>query len=317
MKEDLLMKPKIRILHLEDDPKDSELVQSTIIKADVDCDMVRVETRDDFINNLEDCGFDIILADYTLPSFDGLSALRIAKEKCPFMPFVFVTGTMGEEKAIETLKSGATDYVLKNNLSRLVPSIMRALREMEEIKERKKAEEALIKEKAFTESALNALGDIFFVFDMSGKFLRWNKAGNTILGYTDEEISSMRPTDFFREEDGPRVTEAIGKVIREGIASVEAEYITKDKRKIPYEIFGSLLKDLSGQYIGICGVGRDITDRKHTEKELREREKELKKRIKELEDFYEMGVGRELKMIELKKEVERLKADLSKYKKDG
>jgi PAS domain S-box-containing protein len=276
----------------------------------IDCNIVCVETRSDFINALEQGGFDIIFADYTLPSFDGLSALKIAQEKCPDIPFIFVTGTMGEEKAIETLKSGATDYVLKNNLSRLVPSVMRALREMEEIKERKRADEALIKEKAFTESTLNTLSDIFFVFDMSGRFLRWNKAGNTILGYTDEEISAMRPTDFFSEEDIPRVTEAIGKVMREGNASIEAAFITKDKRKIPYEIFGSLLKDSSGQYIGICGVGREITERK-------EAGKELKKRVKELEDFYNMSVGRELRMIELKNEIESLKAELSKYKKDA
>jgi PAS domain S-box-containing protein len=315
MKKEPLMKSKLRILHLEDDRKDSELIESTIMKAGIDCNMIRVETRDDFINSLEHCGFDIILADYTLPSFDGLSALKIAQEKCPYIPFIFVTGTMGEEKAIETLKSGATDYVLKNNLARLVPSVMRALREMEEIKERKRTEEALIKEKAFIESALNTLNDIFFVLDMSGRFLRWNKAGNTILGYTDEEISAMRPTDFFSGEDIQRVTEAIGKVIREGNASMEAAFITKDNRKIPYEIFGSLLKDPSGKYIGICGVGRDITDRKHTEEELRKREEELKKRVKELEDFYEMGVGRELRMIELKKEIESLKEELAKYKK--
>jgi PAS domain S-box-containing protein len=316
MKKEPLMNSKLRILHLEDNRKDSELIQSTLIGEGIDCNIVCVETRDDFIYNLEDCEFDMILADYTLPSFDGLSALKIAQEKCPFIPFVFVTGTMGEEKAIEILKSGATDYVLKNNLSRLVPSVMRALREMEEIKERKRAKEALIKEKAFTESALNTLSDIFFVFDMSGRFLRWNRAGNTILGYTDEEISAMRPTDFFSGEDVQRVIEAIQKVIQEGNAEIEASFITKDKRKIPYEVVGSLLKDPDGNYIGICGVGRDITDRKKFEEELRKREEELKNRVKELEDFYEMGVGRELRMIELKKEIESLKEELAKYKKD-
>jgi PAS domain S-box-containing protein len=310
MKKEPLMNSKLRILHLEDDRKDSELIQSAVMGAGIDCNIVCIETRADFINAVEQGGFDIIFADYTLPSFDGLSALKIAQEKCPDIPFIFVTGTMGEEKAIETLKSGATDYVLKNNLSRLVPSVMRALREMEEIKERRKAEEALMKEKAFTESALNTLRDIFFVFDLNGRFLRWNKAGNTILGYTDKEISAMRPTDFFSEEDIPRVTEAIGKVIREGNASIEVEFITKDKKKIPYEIFGSLLKAPSDQYINICGVARDITERK-------EAEKELKKRVKELEDFYNMGVGRELRMIDLKKEIEEMKAELSKYKKDA
>jgi len=306
------MKSKIRILHLEDDRKDSELIQSAIMEAGIDCNIVCIETRDDFINNLEACGFDIILADNTLPSFDGLTALKITQKKCPFIPFIFVTGTMGEEKAIETLKNGAADYVLKNNLSRLVPSVIRAIREMEEIKERKMAEEALITEKAFTESALNSLSDIFFVFDISGKFLRWNKSANTILGYTDEEISSMKPNDFFSGEDKQRITEAIGKVMKEGKASVEASFVTKDKKKLPYEISGSLLKDSDGNYIGICGVGRDITERKRNEDELRKKEQELKKRVQELEDFYNMSVGRELRMIELKKEIEGLKEELAR-----
>jgi PAS domain S-box-containing protein len=145
-----------------------------------------------------------------------------------------------------------------------------------DITERKKAEEALRNEKTFIDSALNALSDIFFAFDIGGKFLRWNKIGNTILGYTDEEISKMKPTDFFSGEDIQRVTEAIGKVMKEGNASLEASFVTKNNRKIPYEISGSLLKDTSGNYIGICGVGRDITERKRAEEELRKSEERLR-----------------------------------------
>jgi C4-dicarboxylate-specific signal transduction histidine kinase len=107
------------------------------------CHVTRVETQADFVASLEQCGFDLILADYTLPSFDGLSALKITWEKCLGVPFIFVSGTLGEEVAIEALKIGATDYVLKAQLSRIAPSVHRALREAKERTERKRAEEAL------------------------------------------------------------------------------------------------------------------------------------------------------------------------------
>ncbi len=137
------MKSHLRILHLEDDPLDADFVGSTLAKEDIICDIVRVQTRDDFIREVEKGCFDLIFADYSLPGFDGLSALEIAKRACPNVPFIFVSGKMGEELAIETLKSGATDYVLKDRISRLVPSVRRALREESEKLERRKAVEEL------------------------------------------------------------------------------------------------------------------------------------------------------------------------------
>src|SRR6516165_6719563 len=126
------MSSPLRILYLEDDPKDAELVQASLEAADVACDVTRVETQPEFFDLLERGGFDLILADYTLPSFDGISALKITNEIRPEVPFIFVTGTLGEEVAIEALKMGATDYVFKTGLSRIVPSVQRALREAEE-----------------------------------------------------------------------------------------------------------------------------------------------------------------------------------------
>ena len=137
------MKTPLRILHLEDNPNDVLLIREAIIAHGIDAEIVDAATRADFVAALEKGTYDLVLADYTLPSFDGLSALSLVREKFPDLPFIFVTGTMGEEKAVETLKKGATDYVLKHNLTRLVPSIMRALREAEEHIERKKAQEAL------------------------------------------------------------------------------------------------------------------------------------------------------------------------------
>ena len=123
------MKAALRVLYLEDDPSDAELVQEKLASGGIACQVTRVESQADFVSSLEQGGFDLILADYTLPSFDGISALKLALEKRPDAPFIFVSGTLGEEVAIEALKIGAVDYVLKTRLSRLVPSVYRALRE--------------------------------------------------------------------------------------------------------------------------------------------------------------------------------------------
>src|SRR5882672_8439513 len=145
------MKPPLRILHLEDNPTDAELIQAILETEGIICDVTRVDTQADFFASIEQGGFDLILTDYTLPSFDGLSALKIALEKCPDVPFIFVSGTLGEEVAVEALKIGATDYILKQRLSRIVPSVHRALREAKERGERKRAEASLSEEKRLLE----------------------------------------------------------------------------------------------------------------------------------------------------------------------
>jgi len=145
------MKPPLRILHLEDNPTDAELIQGILETEGIICAVTRVDTQADFFASIERGGFDLILTDYTLPSFDGLSALKIALEKCPDVPFIFVSGTLGEEVAVEALKIGATDYILKQRLSRIAPSVHRALREAKERGERKRAEALLSEEKRLLE----------------------------------------------------------------------------------------------------------------------------------------------------------------------
>jgi signal transduction histidine kinase len=134
---------KLKILLLEDNASHAELIEHVMKDGGLEFSIIRVETKDTFQDALESFDPELILSDYALPSFDGYTALTIAKEKKPGVPFIFVTGTMGEEVAIETLKSGATDYVLKTRLARLVPSVRRALREAEERRERRRAEEQL------------------------------------------------------------------------------------------------------------------------------------------------------------------------------
>jgi two-component system cell cycle sensor histidine kinase/response regulator CckA len=126
------MKPILNILHIEDSKEDSELIKQLLIKDGIACNLVRVETRPEVFDALEKNSYDLILADCKLPNFSGLRALEIAHALKPEIPFVFVSGTIGEDTAIESLLNGATDYVLKDRLSRLVPAVRRAMAEAEE-----------------------------------------------------------------------------------------------------------------------------------------------------------------------------------------
>lgn len=135
----------LRILILEDVPTDAELMQNELRKAGLTFDAVCVETREDFTRAIDECVPDLILADYKLPTFDGMTALTLAREQCPEVPFVFVTGTMGDERAVEALKQGAVDYILKDRLSRLGPAVARALEDVRRRRERR-AEEAKLRE---------------------------------------------------------------------------------------------------------------------------------------------------------------------------
>src|SRR5262245_47022534 len=134
------MNALLRILHLEDDGNDAEIVRGVLEAGGIECRVDRVDTREGFRAALESGGFDLILADFSLPSFDGLSALQLTLERRPDVPFIFVSGTLGDEVAIEAVKLGAMDYLLKDRLSRIVSSVHRALREARERAERKQLE---------------------------------------------------------------------------------------------------------------------------------------------------------------------------------
>jgi DNA-binding NarL/FixJ family response regulator len=135
----------LHVLILEDVPTDAELIKDELGEAGMIFTSRSVKDRAAYLEALDEFCPEIILSDYSLPSFDGLSALKLAMGKCPDVPFIFVSGALGEETAIDLLKQGATDYVLKSRLSRLGPAVTRALQEVRERAERKMAEEALKK----------------------------------------------------------------------------------------------------------------------------------------------------------------------------
>ena len=177
------MPKPLRILSIEDDPKDTELIQELLETEGIVCEVTRVDTEAALLASLEQGGIDLILADYSLPSFDGISALKLAMKACPDVPFIFVSGTLGEEVAIEALKIGATDYVLKTSLSRLVPSVRRALREATQKAERKRAEEALRQSEAYLAEAQRLSHTGSFGWNVSSGEIYWSEETYKIFGY--------------------------------------------------------------------------------------------------------------------------------------
>ena len=177
-----------------------------------------------------------------------------------------------------------------------------------DVTERKKTEDALAQEKSFTERTINSIPGIFYVFGKDGHFLRWNKNYESISEYSGEEISKMNPLDFFSKEDKQGIKDAIGEVFTKGFVTVESNFQTKSGKKIPHIFTGERLEIEGVPHL--VGVGTDISDRRKAEVGLRDALQNFEKSNKDLTRLNNFMVGREMKMRELKKEIQRLKARL-------
>lgn len=169
------MEDTIKILFLEDVPLDVELMEAELKREGIDFDSRRVEKEEEYRRELTEFQPDVILADHSLPHFDGISAMNIAKDISPQIPFIFVSGQMGEEFAVEMLKKGATDYVLKHNLSKLGHSVKRALNEADEYLKKKKAEEQLAKSEEKYRTLFDLSPDYVMVLNLDGEVLDINQ----------------------------------------------------------------------------------------------------------------------------------------------
>jgi signal transduction histidine kinase/CheY-like chemotaxis protein len=270
------MKAALRVLYLEDDPGDAELVHETLAADGIDSEIIRVETEADFIGALEQGGFDLILADYTLPSFDGLSALEIVQKNCPELPLIFVSGTLGEELAIEALKKGATDYVVKTRLSRIVPSVQRALREAEERSDLTRAQEALRKSEAYLAEAQRISHIGSFGWDVPSGRIYWSEETYHIF----EIDPASKPTlevvlDRTHPEDRAMVQQLIDRVSNEKAEFDFEHRLLMPNGSVKYVRVAARPSKGKSDSFEFMGLVSDITERKLGEEALQKAQAEL------------------------------------------
>ena len=279
----------VAILLLEDSEIDAELLGAHLVKADLPFTLQRTVNRKDFVSRLQEGGWDIILADYSLPDFDGLSALCIAREMAPDIPFIFVSGVVGEEFATNALRRGATDYVMKRNLTRLATAVERAMVQAEERRERRAAQDALgaltadlerqVAERTAERDRIWRLGrDLFAVAGLDGELVRVNPVWREALGHDPDSLLGSAFADLIHPEDRAAAEAMIQRLARGEIV---------DRSEVR-------LRDADGGWRWIAwtaapedkafyAVGRDITAEREAVEALAQRNRELAEQIEERE----------------------------------
>src|ERR1700681_4428044 len=270
------MRQPLRILSIEDDPKDAELIQDLLETEGVACEVTRVDTQAALLASVEQGGIDLILADYSLPSFDGISALKFAMKACPDVPFIFVSGTLGEEVAIEALKIGATDYVLKTRLSRLVPSVLRALREATQRAERKRAEDLLRESEAYLAEAQRLSHTGSFGWKPSTGEILWSEETLRIFQYDRATKPAIELVlQRVHPDDAVLVKQTIERASKDG-KDFEHEYrlVMQGGAVKHVHVVAHAERDESGE-LEFVGAVMDTTESKRAEKKLRRSEESL------------------------------------------
>jgi PAS domain S-box-containing protein len=285
-RKEVVVTSPLRILLLEDEARDAELIQERLEAEGFVCETTRVQTRAEFLAALENDELDIILADYKLPSFDGLSALKLAHDIHPALPFIFVSGTLGEEVAIEALKVGATDYVLKTRLARLAPAVLRAVQERSE---RKKSEEALRRSEKELRDVIETIPAMAFTTSADGSSLWINKQWVEFSGQSVEDASgagwqsAVHPDDLPEHVAKWRNSIAIGEPFEN-----EARHRAATGEHRWFLVRAVPLRDERGTVLRWYGTLTDIEDRKRAELE-RERLRQLEADLAHLNRVSMMG----------------------------
>jgi PAS domain S-box-containing protein len=273
------MNDLLRVLHLEDEPQDAELILAVLEEGGLECDVTRVDTREGFTAALDGGRYDLILADFSLPAFDGLSALHIVLEKCPDVPFIFVSGALGEEVAIEAFKIGATDYVLKERLSRIVGSVRRALRERRSRADRKEAEIQLRRSEAFLADGQKISHTGSWAWYLASGKVVWSEEQFRLLGFepdavepgVDRFLSIVHPEDLVRVrgvlDDVVRTRQAYSMDYRVVLPGGATRHLHSTGRPV--------VSDETGEVDEFIGTSTDITERVEAEAALRARQEML------------------------------------------
>ena len=260
----------MQLLHLEDSQSDAELIAMLIRREWPQCQIAHVGNLGDYQAALHRGGFDLILSDYTLPGFDGLSALSLARANCPATPFLFLSGTIGEERAVEALKRGAFDYIIKDRPTRLIPAIRQAFALMAEADRRRRSEEALRQNEDRFRQITENVSELITVLDVQGRRVYANPACRQVLG----ERGTLVGADSFEDihpDDRARARAAFEHTVTSG-QSQRTEYrlVLSDGSVRQVESHGSVLCDAAGRTANVLVVSHDVTARRESEVRLRE-----------------------------------------------
>jgi len=275
---------ELRILHLEDLSSDAALAKRAISNVIDKFSIHVVETESDFISELEEFNPHIVVSDYQLPSFNGLSALKIVLEKTPLTPVIILTGSMNEDTAVECMKAGACDYVIKEHTKRLGSAILNAL-EQKEIKLNKiKAEEALQTSEAHFRSVFESTIMGIAFGDLNGRFIDINPAMQRILGYSIDELMRLSMAEITHADDIEKDFALFQEVLegKHSYYQIEKRYIHKSGRVIWGNVHVSVVCKENGEPEYAIGIIDDITNRKESELLLLQKTLEIESQNKEL-----------------------------------
>ncbi len=280
------MTESIRILIVEDLPADAELAQREIRKTLESCIFQRVETREDYVVALVEFQPDIIISDYRMPRFDGLTALKLALEKTPLVPVIILTGAINEDTAVECMKAGANNYVIKEHLKRLGQAVVHALEEKRVRQDRQQAERLLLFNEKRYRQLVESSNDWLWEMDSDSVYTFASPHCREFLGYEPEEIIGKRPYDLMPPEEAKRVS-AIFKIIkgrRDPFRGLENTNVHKNGSLVYMETSGAPIFDDNGNFLGYRGLDRNITERKRAEQAIRESEARYRTLIHTLPD---------------------------------
>jgi PAS domain S-box-containing protein len=269
----------LKLLLLEDSLSDKELMVEQLSEAGFKLDITHAENKISFIDSLKNSTYDIIVSDFKLPGFDAFGALEICNNICPDVPFICVSGSIGEETAIRLLKEGAFDYVLKDRPERLPHAIKRALDEVKENFALRKAERELLEsENRFRQVAETAQEWIWEV-DTNGLYTYSSPVINMLLGYTPEEVVGKRYFyDFFATDVKENLKKSAFEFFQKGklFRNHETKNIHKNGHVVILSTSGSPIFNNQGNLIGYRGVDEDITDKKKSEDALKKSEEKFR-----------------------------------------
>jgi len=266
----------IQILHLEDNQSDSLLVQINLKKEQLNFEYFFVDNERDFLDHLENRETDIILSDYNLPDYSGAEALIVSRTRFSHIPFVFVSGTMGEEAAIESLLNGATDYVLKNRIERLGSAVKRAIRESHLQQEYQKAILRLRQKEEQYRTLIEGMNEGLMLTDANDTILFVNQQTCDITGYDAEELIRKDCHKVLFDSNDKKFDQELDYLKKQGAKkSFEIEMIRKNNKKIWVHVSCSPVYNDKNEETGMIGVFQDISDRKKTENERNKLTREL------------------------------------------